>query len=53
MTTPRAVKKFLATMAKKGGRARATALTAKRRREIARKAIRTRWARAKGVGAAN
>jgi hypothetical protein len=31
----------------KGGPARAAALTAKRRREIALKAIRTRWAKAK------
>ncbi|HKV43535.1 MAG TPA: hypothetical protein VJT32_02485 [bacterium] len=47
MTAPGAVKKFLAAMAKKGGQARAKALTAKRRREIARKAVVARWKRAK------
>jgi len=50
MTAPRAVKKFLAAMAKKGGRARAKALSAKRRREIAHKAIKMRWSKRRTHG---
>ena len=35
-------------MAKMGGKARAKSLTAERRKEIARKAIATRWAKKPG-----
>src|SRR2546423_9781673 len=35
--------------ASKGGRARASVLTSEERKEIARKAVRTRWARQKGI----
>ena len=35
--------------ASKGGKARASVLTREQRQEIARKAIRTRWAKAKGI----
>jgi hypothetical protein len=35
--------------AAKGGKARASVLTSEQRKEIAQKAVRTRWARAKGI----
>ena len=35
--------------ASKGGKARASVLTPEQRKEIAKKAIRTRWAKAKGL----
>ncbi len=38
--------------ASKGGKARAAALTSEERREIARKAVRTRWAKEKGTDVA-
>lgn len=37
------------TGASKGGKARASVLTPEERKEIARKAVRTRWAKAKGI----
>jgi hypothetical protein len=43
------VRAYLKKLAKRGGRARAEALTPKRRREIARKAIATRWAKRKRI----
>ena len=43
------VRAYLKKLAKRGGRARAEALTPKRRREIARKAIATRWAKHKRI----
>lgn len=39
---------YAAEFARKGGKARAKALTPERRKEIARKAIAARWARKKG-----
>lgn len=42
---PKSVKRFLASMAKRGGRTRAKRLTAARRRAIAKKAARTRWSK--------
>jgi hypothetical protein len=40
---------YFRTMGKKGGKARAQKLSAERRKEIALKAIRARWAKAKKV----
>jgi hypothetical protein len=51
MRTPKSVKQFLARIGKeggkKGGRIRASRLTAKERSEAARKAVQARWAKAK------
>jgi hypothetical protein len=35
--------------ASKGGKARASVLTPEQRKEIAQKAVKTRWAKAKGI----
>ena len=45
------VRAYLKRLAQRGGQARAKALTPARRREIARKAIATRWAKRKKKGA--
>lgn len=45
------VRAYLKKLAQRGGRARADALTPARRREIAKKAIATRWAKRKKRGA--
>ena len=42
---PKAARRYLARIGRKGGKARLTTLTPERRREIARNAIRARWAR--------
>jgi hypothetical protein len=42
------IKEYIHEITSKGGRARADKLTAKRRREIAAKAAKKRWAKAKG-----
>jgi len=42
--TPEMVKQVFSMMGKRGGPARAKALTQKRRKEIARKAAAARWA---------
>lgn len=41
----RAIRTYMIGVARKGGRARAKALTPQQRRKIARKAARTRWAK--------
>jgi len=41
----KAARHYLASIGRKGGKARLTTLTAARRREIARQAVRARWAR--------
>jgi hypothetical protein len=42
---PKSVRKFLKTMAREGGFARAVGLSPEQRRKIARKAARARWAK--------
>jgi hypothetical protein len=42
------MRKYAASFASLGGKARAKKLTAEQRREIARKAVKARWARSKG-----
>lgn len=45
---PDEMRKYASSFASLGGKARAKKLTPEQRREIARKAIQARWARAKG-----
>jgi len=47
---PKAVKEYIASITRKGGKARAKALTAAQRRASARKAARARWGKAKHRG---
>jgi hypothetical protein len=41
------VKEYLAKIGRRGGKARLTKMTAEERRRVARKAVNTRWAKAK------
>jgi hypothetical protein len=43
----KSAKQYIQEVTSKGGRARAQKLSAKRRREIALKAVRARWAKAR------
>jgi len=45
----KAARHYLASIGRRGGKARLTKMTASERREVARKAARARWAKQKSI----